>query len=97
MASRKRWSEPTPGLPPQENTSFRTQPAPINWSKITSGVRRITVRSRRRWRITSWAAANGIRCVKPSNATESPSFTTRDTASGRERSSAIYPITAGSR
>jgi len=28
-ASRMRCSEPTPGLPPQENTSFDAQPAPI--------------------------------------------------------------------
>src|SRR5581483_7807816 len=31
-ASRKRRSDPTPGLPPQENTSLRAQPIPINWS-----------------------------------------------------------------
>ena len=31
-ASRKRCSEPTPGLPPQEKTSSRAHPAPIIWS-----------------------------------------------------------------
>ena len=31
-ASRKRCSEPTPGLPPQEKISLRTHPAPISWS-----------------------------------------------------------------
>ena len=31
-ASRRRNSEPTPGLPPQENTSFATQPMPMSWS-----------------------------------------------------------------
>src|ERR671926_15272 len=40
---------------------------------MMSGVMRTTVRSRRRWRITSWPAATGMRCVKPSKATVSPS------------------------
>ena len=31
-ASRNRCSEPTPGLPPQENTSLRAHPAPMSWS-----------------------------------------------------------------
>ena len=31
-ASRNRCSEPTPGLPPHENTSRRAHPAPIIWS-----------------------------------------------------------------
>ena len=31
-ASRKRWSEPTPGLPPQEKVSWLAQPMPIIWS-----------------------------------------------------------------
>ena len=31
-ASRRRCSEPTPGLPPHEKTSFRAQPMPISWS-----------------------------------------------------------------
>jgi len=31
-ASRNRCSDPTPGLPPQENTSLRAHPAPIIWS-----------------------------------------------------------------
>ena len=61
-ASRKRWSEPTPGLPPHENTSAFAQPAPISWSNTRSGVMRTSVRSRRPWRISSCAAANGIRC-----------------------------------
>ena len=55
----------------------RAQPAPISWSKTRSGVMRTSVRSRRRWRISSCAGANGIRCVKPSSATVSPSRTTR--------------------
>ena len=35
---------------------------------------RISVRSRKPWRIASCAAAVGIRCVKPSKAAVSPSF-----------------------
>ena len=31
-ASRIRCSDPTPGLPPHENTSLDAQPAPIIWS-----------------------------------------------------------------
>ena len=31
-ASRRRCSEPTPGLPPQEKMTFLAQPAPIIWS-----------------------------------------------------------------
>ena len=31
-ASRNRCSEPTPGLPPQQKTSFRAQPMPMSWS-----------------------------------------------------------------
>ena len=36
---------------------------------------RITLRLRRCWRMISWPAAKGIRCVKPSSATTSPSCT----------------------
>ena len=32
IASLNRCSDPTPGLPPQENTSLRAHPAPIIWS-----------------------------------------------------------------
>ena len=46
-ASRNRWSDPTPGFPPQENTSLRAQPQPIIWSYSRSGVMRTSVRSRR--------------------------------------------------
>src|SRR5215212_1108274 len=88
MASRKRCSEPTPGLPPYENTSRRAQPAPIIWSKTMSGVMRISSRSRRPWRMTSCPAANGIRWVKPSRATESPSRRSSEIASSSEASSA---------
>ena len=42
---------------------------------MTSGVRRARVRSRLRWRMISWPAANQMRCVKPSMATVSPSRT----------------------
>ncbi len=31
-ARRNAWSEPAPGLPAQEKTSFRAQPAAIIWS-----------------------------------------------------------------
>src|SRR6185437_10058710 len=47
-----------------------------------SGVRRTTVRSVRPWRRSSWPAANGMRCVKPSRETKLPSFTSAATASG---------------
>src|SRR5438874_2769781 len=36
---------------------------------------RMRCRPRRRWRMISWPAANGIRCVKPSSATLAPSRT----------------------
>ena len=36
---------------------------------------RMSVRSRRRWRMISWPAAKQMRCVKPSMATLSPSRT----------------------
>src|SRR3954447_18353123 len=49
-----------------------------------SGVRRTTVSSRRRWRMISCPAATGIRWVKPSSATVSPSWTRSLTASARE-------------
>src|SRR5579863_5137730 len=42
---------------------------------------RMSVRLRRRWRISSCPAANGIRCVNPSSATESPSCTNSAAAS----------------
>src|SRR3954470_15773789 len=51
---------------------------------MTSGVIRTTVRSRRPWRMISWPAANGIRCVKPSSATVSPSCTCSAMASARD-------------
>src|SRR3954451_8989407 len=56
---------------------------------MTSGVIRISSRSRRPWRMISWPAANGIRCVKPSSATASPSPTSASIASGRERTCAL--------
>src|SRR6478609_6756317 len=49
-----------------------------------SGVSRTSVSSRRRWRMISWPAATGIRCVKPSSATVSPSRTSSATASRSE-------------
>src|SRR4051795_12894359 len=49
-----------------------------------SGVMRTSVRSRLRWRMISCPAATGIRCVKPSSATVSPSLTRSLTASARE-------------
>src|SRR3954451_14428804 len=55
---------------------------------MTSGVMRTTVRSRRCWRMISWPAANGIRWVKPSSATVSPSWTYSAIASSRARRSA---------
>src|SRR3954447_3627072 len=42
---------------------------------------RASVRSRLRWRMISWPAAKQIRCVKPSIATVSPSWTSSATAS----------------
>src|SRR4051794_16830865 len=45
---------------------------------------RTTVSSRRPWRMISWPAANGIRCVKPSSATVSPSCTCSAMASARD-------------
>src|SRR6478736_8340358 len=45
---------------------------------------RIRCRSRLPWRISSWPAANGIRCVKPSSATLAPSATCAAIASRSE-------------
>src|SRR5215208_3242442 len=70
-ASRRRWSDPTPGFPPHENVSLCAQPAPISWSYTMSGVILISARSRRPCRISSCPAACGIRWVKPSSATVS--------------------------
>src|SRR3954454_22600085 len=50
--------------------------------------------SRRPWRMTSWPAANGMRCVKPSRATASPSWTSSAMAS---RSSTISATRGGLR
>src|SRR5829696_6342439 len=83
-ASRRRWSDPTPGFPPHENVSFCAQPAPISWSYTMSGVILISARSRRPCRISSCPAACGIRWVKPSSATVSPSRTSSATASESE-------------
>src|SRR5919202_5853277 len=55
---------------------------------MTSGVIRISARSRRPCRISSWPAACGIRWVKPSSATLSPSRTRPPTASRSETISA---------
>src|SRR3954453_4622392 len=44
--------------------------------------------SRRPWRMTSWPAAKGMRCVKPSRATASPSWTSSAMASRRSTISA---------
>src|SRR5215211_9368817 len=49
---------------------------------------RISSRSRRAWRTSSWPAANGIRWVKPSSATLSPSRTSSATPSVSETSCA---------
>src|SRR3954471_1141707 len=49
-----------------------------------SGVIRTSVRSRLRCRMSSCPAATGIRCVKPSRATVSPSWTRSETASASE-------------
>src|SRR6478735_9681391 len=49
-----------------------------------SGVIRTSVRSRRRWRMSSCPAAMGMRWVKPSSATVSPSWTSSETAVPRE-------------
>src|SRR5579884_4265325 len=56
---------------------------------MRSGVMRIRHKSRFRWRIISWPAANGIRCVKPSRATDIPSCTYSAMASWSERKAAI--------
>src|SRR5580658_620939 len=50
---------------------------------------RTRVRCLRPCRSTSWAAANGIRWVKPSMATQSPSRTLAATASAREQKTAM--------
>ena len=50
-----------------------------------SGVIRTSVSPRRRCRMISCAAANGIRWVKPSSATVSPSRTSSDTACASDR------------
>src|SRR5215212_6033654 len=55
---------------------------------MRSGVIRMSVRSARRWRTISWPAANGIRWVKPSSATLSPSWISSVTASSSDMSSA---------
>ena len=57
-----------------------------------SGVIRTSVRSRLRWRMISCPAATGIRWVKPSSATVSPSLTRSATASAREVISACVRI-----
>src|SRR3954462_13652688 len=57
-----------------------------------SGVIRTSVRSRLRWRMISCPAATGIRWVKPSRATVSPSWTRSATASAREVISADVRI-----
>src|SRR5919197_1374513 len=81
-------SDPTPGFPSQENTSFPATPAPIIWSYTTSGVSRHSVRLRLRWRMISWPAAKQMRWVNPSMATVSPSRTSSPIAS---RIDATFP------
>src|ERR1044071_5252162 len=63
-----------------------------------SGVIRTSVRSRLRWRMISCPAATGIRWVKPSSATVSPSLTRSLTASARGVISAegVRIVNAGS-
>src|SRR5437868_1168499 len=60
----------------------RAQPAPIIWSNRISDTGAISVRSRRRWRISSWPAAKGISdsSAVPST-TDAPSGTWRPIAS----------------
>src|SRR4051794_34450396 len=61
-----------------------------------SGVIRTSVRSRLRWRMSSCPAATGIRWVKPSRATVSPSWTRSATASARDVISAcVRMVNAG--
>src|SRR6478735_2071296 len=57
-----------------------------------SGVIRTSVRLRLRWRMSSCPAATGIRWVKPSRATVSPSCTRSATASARDVISACVRI-----
>src|ERR1700750_236338 len=57
-----------------------------------SGVIRTSVRSRLFWRMSSCPAATGIRWVKPSRATMSPSWTRSATASASEVISACVRI-----
>src|SRR5512132_3431070 len=60
----------------------RTYPAPIIWSKRMSEMGPMRVRSRRRWRISSWPAAKGMRASSAvPMQTEAPSGTKRATAS----------------
>src|SRR5262245_14056268 len=56
---------------------------------MRSGVMRTRVRSLRPWRIVSWPAAYGLRCVETSTAVMWPSRTTSSTALPRGR---IVPI-----
>src|SRR5512146_2475035 len=56
---------------------------------MRSGVMRTSARSRFPCRMTSWQAAKGIRCVKPSMATVSPSCTYSAMASRSERKRVI--------
>src|SRR5215210_1234531 len=60
----------------------RAQPAPIIWSNRMSDTGAIRVRSRRRWRISSWPAEKGISdsSAVPST-TDAPSGTWRPIAS----------------
>ena len=71
-ASRSRCSDPTPGLPPQENTSFCAQPASDHLVVEQVGRHPDQREIRIRCRMISCPAANGIRCVNPSSATRSP-------------------------
>src|SRR5262245_56807592 len=61
---------------------------------MRSGVMRISVSPLRPWRMISWPAACGMRWVKPSSATVSPSRTADVIASAREEIHAIrnFPV-----
>src|SRR6476660_5932261 len=66
---------------------------------MTSGVIRASVRSRFRWRLISWPAANGLKWVNPSIATVSPPRTSSRTASAIDATFDVVtgpvPATAG--
>src|SRR5690348_2393945 len=71
----------------------RAHPAPIIWSNRMSDTGAIRVRSRRRWRISSWPAAKGMSdsSAVPST-TDAPSGTWRPIASRIEHRLSVITL-----